>query len=235
MSDGEPLYATVNKPRVASSDEESLYATVNKPRVASSDEESLYATVNKPRVASSDEESLYANVGKPRSNTRTSLDYGGGGGGGGGRGRRVSEQAPPPSSISPPPRDWVVIGREDVSVSSGGHVPTGGSAMSSNEEPVTSTVAQPTTSTPKRSVTSPSLVSSDSAGQPLSSSWVDLPSAAAAAPTNQMSDEPNEPLYMTPRRQRGGVVSTSSLRTVTYRAMYAFTAEQGDGSLVPSG
>ena len=153
----------------------------------------------------------------PRKNTRSSLDYG----------RKREPSATKSVSVSPPPKDWVVVDNEEVSQSNKDRqtMPIATTAISTS--PDRTSAPLPATSTPKHETTLPSWLAGGSARknssnsahhQPLSSSWVDLQSTANEA----RGDPPTS-------RQRGDATSTSetsSVRTVTYHALYSFEAER---------
>ena len=122
--------------------------------------------------------------------------------------------------MSPPPRDWVLVGKEDVTQSDGEQVPAAQTVLNVSDGPTTS-VLPLTTSSPRVSA-SPLVTSSESGGQVLSGSWENIQSAA-----NQPGGEGLKP--PSPRRpdaESTDARSSATTRGVSYRALYSFSAEQ---------
>ena len=186
------------------------------PRVSPAAPEKGKATVTGSQaeaLTSDAAEHLYAKVDKQRKNTRTSLDYG----------RRRAGQD---TSVSPPPKDWVVVAKEDAAGSDGEPV-TAAAPKTTKVSAMVNKFPDPivvSSGSPKRVVSSSSLVTSGESGrEPLSSSWVDLRSM-----TNQGRDDGNHPPPVSPRQPDTSSKPGASLegRVASYRVLYSFMAEQ---------
>ena len=198
--EGSPTNPPTARPRIQSGQ-----ARVN-PAVG--DKAKPTVTGSQVEALSTNLEPLYATVNKERTKTRSSLDFGG-------------WRLGPAASVSPPPRDWVLVGKEDVTQSDGEQVPAAQTVLIVSARPTTS-VLPLTTSSPKRVSASPLVTSGESGGQVLSGSWENIQSAA-----NQPGGEGVKP--PSPRRpdaESTDARSSATTRGVRFRALYSFAAEQ---------